>query len=61
MRLRNVGLLVSSLLVAVVGIAEARGDGLRLPEPAWLLLFGVALLGVGRVARQIASRHHHER
>jgi len=56
MRVRRGLLTVSTLLLFMVAIAEASGVGLRLPEPAWLLLFGVALVGVGRVARQFVSR-----
>ena len=51
----------ATLLLVTVAVAEASGVGLRLPEPAWLLLFGVALLAVGRVARQIVSRRHERR
>ena len=58
MRVRSFLLMVSTLLLLTVAVAEARSDGLRLPEQAWLVLFGVALLGVGRVARHIASRRH---
>jgi hypothetical protein len=48
----------STLLLVTVAVAEASRVAFRLPEPAWLLLFGAALLGVGRVARQIVSRNH---
>jgi hypothetical protein len=52
------GLLGGSTLLLLTAAAGASGVGLRLPEPAWLLLFGVALIGLGRVARQAVSRHH---
>jgi len=48
--------LLVSLLVAIVGITVLETDLVRLAEPGWMLLFGVALLFLARAARKHLPR-----
>ena len=59
MRVRAVLLTICVLLIMAVALADASGDGFRVPESVWLFVFGLALLGVARVSRQLLTRREH--
>jgi hypothetical protein len=46
------GFVIGVVLALVAAIIALQSDQLRLAEPIWMLLFGVALLFVARAARK---------
>ena len=46
------GYLISVILAIAALVTALQSDRLRLPEPVWMLLFGVALLFLARAARK---------